>query len=149
MSVHQGLIDVTVVTEAAGTLLVLIHATATLDTDSLEAIAVLVCLILKSIIISVIFVLMLPFLYNYAIDINECSSSSTNNCAQICNNNPGSYTCSCRTGYRLNSDRRTCNGKCMVRISSMHINNRSAIIILFGNNVAVLLLAYSLLLSRY
>ena len=43
-------------------------------------------------------------------DINECASSSTNNCAQLCNNNAGSYTCSCRTGYALNRNGRTCDG---------------------------------------
>jgi len=40
-------------------------------------------------------------------DINECSLR-THNCEQLCTNTPGSFTCSCRSGYTLNSDRRTC-----------------------------------------
>ena len=50
------------------------------------------------------------YLWLYIIDINECASSAANNCQQVCNNNPGSYTCSCNTGYRLNSDVHTCSG---------------------------------------
>ena len=44
------------------------------------------------------------------LDNNECSSSSTNNCQQLCLNIPGSYSCTCNAGYRLNSDGRTCTG---------------------------------------
>lgn len=43
-------------------------------------------------------------------DIDECSSSSTNGCQDICVNNLGSYTCQCRTGYSLNADGRMCTG---------------------------------------
>ena len=43
-------------------------------------------------------------------DINECSSSSTNNCQHTCVNTLGSYTCRCRAGYTLNSNGRTCTG---------------------------------------
>ena len=32
----------------------------------------------------------------------------TDMCAQDCTDTVGSYTCSCRSGYMLNSDRRTC-----------------------------------------
>ncbi|XP_062600104.1 mucin-like protein [Saccostrea cucullata] len=35
------------------------------------------------------------------IDIDECANSTLNDCDQICSNTEGSYTCSCRTGYRL------------------------------------------------
>ena len=42
-------------------------------------------------------------------DINECSLN-TDGCAHICSNTIGSYTCSCRAGYRLQSDGHTCNG---------------------------------------
>ena len=31
------------------------------------------------------------------IDIDECRSKP---CDQVCTNRPGSYTCSCRTGYK-------------------------------------------------
>ena len=46
------------------------------------------------------------------VDINECSSSSTNDCQHSCVNTPGSYTCQCNSGFRLNSDGRTCTGVC-------------------------------------
>ncbi|XP_059169385.1 uncharacterized protein LOC131951116 [Physella acuta] len=43
---------------------------------------------------------------NRCIDINECSN---NPCSQQCTNSIGSYSCSCNTGFRLNTqDRRTC-----------------------------------------
>lgn len=46
-------------------------------------------------------------------DINECTNGQ-HQCEHNCQNTPGSYTCSCRTGYRLNSDGRTCSGMCNV-----------------------------------
>ena len=38
------------------------------------------------------------------VDINECASSSTNNCGAnaACTNTVGSYTCACQTGYTGN-----------------------------------------------
>ena len=42
-------------------------------------------------------------------DINECSLN-TDHCAQHCTNTVGSYYCSCRTGYRLSSNGRSCSG---------------------------------------
>ena len=35
-------------------------------------------------------------------------------CAHVCLNTAGSYTCSCNNGYRLNSDGISCNGKDLV-----------------------------------
>ena len=43
-------------------------------------------------------------------DIDECTRG-TDNCAQRCTNTPGSFTCSCNAGYRLASNRLSCNGK--------------------------------------
>ena len=43
-------------------------------------------------------------------DINECVEG-TDQCAQNCHNNIGSYTCSCNTGYELNNDGFRCDGK--------------------------------------
>ena len=43
-------------------------------------------------------------------DLNECLTSN-GNCAQMCNNIMGSYTCSCNTGYALNVNARTCDGE--------------------------------------
>ncbi|XP_070175505.1 uncharacterized protein [Littorina saxatilis] len=42
------------------------------------------------------------------VDIDECSSNSTNRCTQQCSNSPGSYTCACATGFSLDNDGRTC-----------------------------------------
>jgi fibulin 1/2 len=44
-----------------------------------------------------------------SLDINECLLG-THTCGQICNNTIGSYVCDCRVGYRLNPDRRGCDG---------------------------------------
>ena len=46
---------------------------------------------------------------SYNSDINECAEG-TDDCAQNCHNNVGSYTCSCNTGYRLNADGFGCDG---------------------------------------
>ena len=43
-------------------------------------------------------------------DINECAED-TDGCAQLCTNTIGSYTCSCRSGYRLAIDGRWCTGE--------------------------------------
>ena len=42
-------------------------------------------------------------------DINECDLG-IDLCTQTCLNTIGSYTCSCRSGYRLDRDGYTCNG---------------------------------------
>ena len=44
------------------------------------------------------------------IDIDECSLG-TDHCEQICTNNVGSYTCSCKSGFELSSDGLHCSGK--------------------------------------
>ena len=46
---------------------------------------------------------------SFVIDIDECSENR-DNCRQLCRNTPGSYSCSCHTGYRLTSDGVTCEG---------------------------------------
>lgn len=43
-------------------------------------------------------------------DINECSTNN-GGCNQDCHNTPGSFYCSCNTGYSLNSNGYSCNGK--------------------------------------
>ena len=43
------------------------------------------------------------------LDINECIAN-TNNCSQVCVNNDGGFTCSCKEGYRLANDRISCEG---------------------------------------
>lgn len=49
-------------------------------------------------------------------DIDECTEG-TDGCVHSCSNVPGSYTCSCNSGYRLASDSRGCEGM-MVHINS-------------------------------
>ena len=41
-------------------------------------------------------------------DVNECARG-TAMCAHNCQDTPGSYTCSCRSGYALDVDGRTCS----------------------------------------
>ena len=53
-------------------------------------------------------------------DNDECALG-THNCAQDCNNNPGSFTCACYAGYRLQSDGRSCNGECSYRRVIKHL----------------------------
>ena len=42
-------------------------------------------------------------------DIDECTGG-IDNCEQICTNTQGSFDCTCRSGYSLNSDKATCTG---------------------------------------
>ena len=46
----------------------------------------------------------------YCVDLDECASSATHQCQQICVNTAGSYSCSCQSGYALNTDGKTCSG---------------------------------------
>ena len=48
------------------------------------------------------------YIYIY-IDNDECMLG-TDQCTQTCHDTPGSYMCSCRAGYSLDSDGFTCNG---------------------------------------
>ena len=43
-------------------------------------------------------------------DVDECATD-VDNCEHNCSNNNGSYTCTCRQGYRLHSNGRQCDGK--------------------------------------
>ena len=42
------------------------------------------------------------------LDIDECTSGDP--CHQICTNTPGSFQCSCESGYTVDGSR--CNGQC-------------------------------------
>ena len=55
------------------------------------------------------------FLLIIIIDIDECGVG-TNNCTEICNNTDGGFFCSCKDGYQIASDNRTCEGTYTVRI---------------------------------
>ena len=43
-------------------------------------------------------------------DINECASYN-GGCSQTCFNTPGSYFCSCNSGYVLNINGHNCTGQ--------------------------------------
>lgn len=51
-----------------------------------------------------------PVTYCCPVDIDECQEER-DNCAQICLNNNGSYTCNCNLGYQLEPDQRSCMGE--------------------------------------
>ena len=59
--------------------------------------------------IKVFYCLLLSFI-SLKIDFKECVNG-TSRCMQLCNNTFGSYICSCKTGYTLDVDNHTCNGK--------------------------------------
>ena len=58
--------------------------------------------------------------YNFALDIDECSSNS-NSCDvnAVCNNILGSYTCTCKAGY--SGDGQSCTGELF--LFKVHISN--------------------------
>ena len=43
-----------------------------------------------------------------ATDIDECAAD-TDGCDQVCTNTPGSFECSCNSGFSLSTDGRTCD----------------------------------------
>ena len=45
------------------------------------------------------------------LDIDECTAANASSCQHICANTLGSFDCSCRTGYYLDSDKFSCHGK--------------------------------------
>ena len=49
------------------------------------------------------------FLFLFFTDVDECYER-IDGCQQECVNTNGSYVCTCRTGYRLTSDRYSCTG---------------------------------------
>ena len=48
-------------------------------------------------------------LYQLIIDNDECVMG-TDTCDQVCINEPGSYNCSCNTGYSLKENGISCKG---------------------------------------
>lgn len=48
------------------------------------------------------------YIYSYFTDINECDHAP---CSHICRNTEGSYECSCKKGFELHSDGKSCFSK--------------------------------------
>ena len=46
-------------------------------------------------------------------DIDECALDN-GGCDHECKNKPGSFECSCKSGYTLGKDGTTCTGKCEI-----------------------------------
>ena len=54
--------------------------------------------------------ILLHFVYFLCVDLDECATSN-GGCSQMCNNTIGSFICSCRDGFLLAGDGRTCDGR--------------------------------------
>ena len=54
-----------------------------------------------------------PFFRTHHADCDECIEG-TSGCNHTCNNTIGSYICSCRDGFILNSDQHMCDGMCLI-----------------------------------
>ena len=52
------------------------------------------------------------------LDIDECAKHEDNDCEQLCLNTDGSYVCNCSSGFRLNADESTCDGKIILECVS-------------------------------
>lgn len=52
------------------------------------------------------------------LDVNECRHFPGRLCAHKCENTPGSYQCSCTTGFKLASDGRNCEGNFILDVTS-------------------------------
>ena len=63
---------------------------------------------------------MLPIIVT---DVDECALNN-GGCSQSCTNTPGSFRCSCKPGYYLTVDGRTCQGIMFFR----HLCDMSTII---------------------
>ena len=48
--------------------------------------------------------------HNYCIDVDECLMDN-GGCVHVCNNEMGTFSCSCTTGYELQPDGITCTGE--------------------------------------
>ena len=50
------------------------------------------------------------FLFNWS-DLNECAEADQGGCQQGCTNEDGGFACFCGSGFILDSDGKTCDGK--------------------------------------
>ena len=74
-------------------------------------------------------------------DVDECAENG-DNCEQLCNNRAGDFTCSCRSGYQLDSDGRSCTGKHCVGLSTV-VFQESNISVLTASRQSVMETCYN------
>ena len=103
MNVLVALIGV-ITMQLATTLKEVTPALATLDTKAMDFLALVSSSILFSTKTGVLYLI-----FPTPPDINECLSNN-GSCHHFCRDLDGNYTCSCNTGYQLNSDGQTCEG---------------------------------------
>ena len=60
------------------------------------------------------------------LDINECLINR-GGCSDMCTNTWGSFKCTCRTGFTLNVDGRTCNGNIVIELIHKQTKNYTKI----------------------
>ena len=60
-------------------------------------------------------------LLDFHADVDECATE-VDNCEHTCHNSNGSYTCSCRLGFRLHSDGQQCDGMSQ-NLKKIHCEN--------------------------
>ena len=65
------------------------------------------------------------FIYS---DVDECSDG-THVCTQTCTNTNGSFICGCKSGYLLDTDEFTCNGK--HKPVNLHIHTHTNIVLTY------------------
>ena len=106
MNVLKGLIAVMTM-QLATTLKEVTPALAIMD---IQAMGFLALVSIGNQNITVIYIYIKYLICTHIADINECLSSN-GGCHHNCNNSVGSYTCSCNSGYQLNGDGHTCEGR--------------------------------------
>ena len=90
---------------------------------------------------------MMLVVINYTSDVNECTDNN-GDCEHSCVNNEGSYSCSCQSGFSLNSNGRNCSGKNMFEYFIFYITfqiSMSVILIMEVVNKSVLIQYHSLI----
>ena len=53
--------------------------------------------------------------------MDECTNVTISGCSDICVNTIGSFVCTCPLGYELDSDEKTCIGKCTLAELNVHL----------------------------
>ena len=82
-------------------------------------------------------------------DADECTEN-TDGCEQMCTDTDGSFECSCRAGFRLGSNRMSCDGECatkgclQVHASSIMHNNALTIVYRYAPISSSMLLLHNI-----